>query len=335
MQVNLIKFFTFLGSAANLKSFVQEAFERYLPSSLAHEISKDDFNLKIKTQEITLCDEIIRCFEQLAPERYFLAFKKKEGIDILNDVFGTFLIDSFIDEKQLGQYLTPTEVVKFMIQMAVRDMSEEELSHLCNPDLCTGFGLILDSSCGTASFLTELLKVLYNRMLDTYSHDEVCVWVEKMVNDVIIGIDKSERMIRLALANMAMFGLPAAKLHLANSLSRSGPDAVLTHSLKGRVRLILTNPPFGAEFAGEDLSTYKIANGWSQRKPSTIVSEVLLIERYIDWLMPGGQCLVVVPDSILTNKGIYEDLRRNIADKIELKSDFVIKQVMRNNIGKP
>jgi type I restriction-modification system DNA methylase subunit len=309
-----------LGSATNLKKFVQEAFEKYLPSSLAHEISHEDFELKLKPQEIPLADEIIRCFEHLAPKKLFEAFKNLEGFDIINNVFGAFLVDSFVDEKQLGQYLTPTEVVKFMVQIALLDMSQEELALLCNPRSCTDFGLILDPSCGTASFLTELLKTLYVRMLSNYPHQEVSSWVEKMVSEVIIGIDKSERMIKLALTNIAMFGLPAARLHLANSLARSGPEALFTNSLKGRVRLILTNPPFGAEFTGKDLSNYKIATDWSRSKSPTIVSEVLLLERYIDWLMPGGQCLAVIPDSILTNKGIFEDLRRGISHKIELRS---------------
>ncbi len=323
-----------LGSAVNLKDFVREAFERYLPSSLVHEINKDDFELKLKPQEIFLADEVIQCFERLAPEIFFEAFKKREGTDILNDVFGIFLVDSFVNEKQLGQYLTPTEIVKFMIQIAFRDMPVEELSLLCNPDRCTDFGLILDSSCGTASFLTELLKELSIRMSSIYSPHEVSVWIKRMVNEVIVGIDKSERMIKLALTNVAMFGLPAAKLHLANALARSGPDAILTDSLKGRVKLILTNPPFGAEFTEEGTSSYKNTTTWNQRsKSSTIVSEVLLIERYIDWLMPGGQCLVIVPDSILTNKGIYEDLRRSIADKIELRSIISLPSVTFSAAG--
>lgn len=307
-------------SSTQLKSFVKEAFEKYLPSSLAHEISHSDFELKLKPQENPLADEIITCFENLAPKAIFDSFKRGKGVDLLNDVFGTFLVDSFVDEKQLGQYLTPTEVVKFMVEIALKDMPENDLAYLCDPKHCSDFGLILDPSCGTASFLTELLKALYTRVADNYSNDYVSLWVERMVNEVVVGIDKSERMIKLALTNMAMFGFPAAKLHLANSLARSGTDANLTQSLDGKVRLILTNPPFGAEFDGKDLFEYKIATDWTRRTPSTVVSEILLLERYVNWLAPGGQCLAVVPDSILTNKGLFEDLRKNLGNKIELRS---------------
>src|SRR5437773_4987473 len=127
-------------------------------------------------------------------------------------------------------------------------------------------------------------------------------------------------MIRLALTNIAMFGFPMARLHLANSLARNGTDAKLTDSLAGKVRLILTNPPFGACFQGNDLVKYKIATRWSRRFPGRLDSEILFMERYLDWLAPGGQLIAVVPDSILTNQGVFEDLRRGITNEIELCS---------------
>lgn len=306
-------------SAFALREFVKKAFEEYLPFSLAHEINPGDFDLTIKANENTLADEIIYCFEKIAPKSGFDEIYNMGHIDLLNDVFGKFLADSFLDEKELGQYLTPAEVVRFMVQLAIRDMAENELQILCNPDHCSEFGIVLDPSCGTASFLTEFLKELSNRIDVTYGSKSVSQWIRLMVNNAIIGIDKSERMIRLALTNMAMFGFPAAKLHLANALTKSGSDASLTASLNGKVKLILTNPPFGAEFESKDISEYQVATHWARRAPTSVVSEVLLLERYIDWLVPGGQCLVIVPDSILTNKGIYGDLQNGIAGNIEIR----------------
>ena len=110
------------------------------------------------------------------------------------------------------------------------------------------------------------------------------------------------------------------KLHLANSLARNGEDGRLTDSLTGKVRLILTNPPFGACFQGNDLVKYKIATTWSRRFPGRLDSEILFMERYLDWLAPGGHLVAIVPDSILTNQGVFEDLRRGIADSVELCS---------------
>lgn len=315
------------GAAQSLSEFVRDAFDRYLPKSLGHEMELGDFELALKNQEDVLAIEIIEAFERLTHRSMLKGIHNIRGIDVLNDVFGKFLADSFVNEKELGQYLTPTEVVRFMVRLAIQDMSTSELHTLCNPVECVSFGLILDPSCGVGSFLTEVIRTLRSEVVGRHGTESQGVWIENMVTNVVAGIDKSERMIRLALTNMAMFGFPAAHLHLANALTRFGPDSDLTKSLEGRVRLILTNPPFGAEFHGNDLLQYRVANTWSSRSLTTINSELLFIERYIDWLAPGGQFLAIVPDSILTNKGVYKDLRENIRDSVDIRSVVSLPEV--------
>ena len=302
--------------AAALKEHVDETIRQSLPESLAHSVDARDFELKLKPQENELAAELIECFETLQRQTSSFSFS---GFDILNEVFGKFLADSFIDEKELGQYLTPPEVVRFMIGLAIHGLSDSELETLCDPKRCTDFGLILDPSCGVASFLAETVHQLQERMKErTPDVKQREVWLNTLLGRVVVGIDKSERMVRLALTNIAMFGFPMARLHLANSLARTGADAKLTDSLAGKARLILTNPPFGASFQGNDLVKYKIATQWARRFPGHLDSEILFMERYLDWLAPGGQLIAIVPDSILTNKAVFEELRRGIANEIDL-----------------
>ena len=306
--------------AKALKIFVKETYETYLPLSIGYELQETDYELKIKDNEEDLILEIIQCFETLASESESFDISGIKGVDFLNDVFGRFLSDSFVDEKQLGQYLTPTEVVSFMVKLAIQEMSENELRILTHPEQCREFGFILDPSCGVGSFLTEILRFLHYEVASKNDEWTTRQWLSNMVHDVLVGIDKSERMIKLALTNMAMFTLPATRLFLANALVRVGDDAKKLAFLEGQVGLILTNPPFGAEFKGDDLGGFKIANKWSNHIPHKLDSELLFVERYLDWLIPGGQLLAIVPDSILTNKGLYETLRKNIADQAEIKS---------------
>lgn len=304
------------GAASGLKTYVDDMIRQNLPESLAHSVDVRDFELKLRPHEDELASELIECFETLQRQTSSFNFS---GIDILNEVFGKFLADSFIDEKELGQYLTPTEVVRFMVELAIHSLSESELEVLCDPKRCADLGFILDPSCGVASFLAEVVHQLREQMEERVDDPKQRgAWLKNLLGRVVVGIDKSERMIRLALTNIAMFGLPMARLHLANSLARKGADAKLTDALAGKVRLILTNPPFGACFQGNDLIKYKIATTWSRRHPGRLDSEILFVERYLDWLAPGGQLIAVVPDSILTNKAVFEDLRRGIADSIEL-----------------
>ena len=319
------------GLAVALKSFVDEVLHENLPESLAHSVDLRDFELKLKPQENELASELIDCFETLHLQTSSFNLS---GVDILNEVFGKFLADSFIDEKELGQYLTPPEVVRFMVGLALHSLPKSELDTLCDPKRCTEFGPILDPSSGVGSFLVELVHQLRVRMeertADTKQRDS---WLKAMLGRVVIGIDKSERMIRLGLTNIAMFGLPMARLYQANSLARSGQDAKLTDCLAGKVKLILTNPPFGACFQGNDLVKYKIATTWTRRFPGRLDSEILFVERYLDWLAPGGQLVAVVPDSILTNKGVFEDLRRSLADTIDLCSVVSLPSVTFGTAG--
>src|SRR5439155_24704730 len=117
----------------------------------------------------------------------------------------------------------------------------------------------------------EIVHQLQGRMEErTQDVKQREAWLNALLERVVVGIDKSERMVRLALTNIAMFGFPMARLHLANSLARNGVDAKLTDSLVGKVRLILTNPPFGACFQGNDLLKYKIARQWPRRFPGRV-----------------------------------------------------------------
>lgn len=301
------------GLSVALKRVVDRTLQAGLPSSLSHRVDVKDFELKLRPHEDELAGELLDCFERLQRQTSSFNFS---GFDILNEVFGKFLADSFIDEKELGQYLTPTEVVRFMCGLAIASLSDDERQMLSHPEECHRFGLILDPSCGVGSFLAEITNQLRNGLkIEGNGKDS---WLDALLSKVVVGIDKSERMVRLALTNLAMFGFPMARLYLANSLSRNGPDGILTDGLAGKARLILTNPPFGAAFEGNDLVKYRITRDWSRRLPARIDSEVLFFERYLDWLAPGGQLLAVVPDSILTNKGIFEDLRRGISKEIEL-----------------
>jgi len=302
-------------AAEILRQFVRGALDAHLPKSLAQELNVRDFDLRLKPSENALANDIIDAFEPLSRITLLTSSGDLVDVDILNEVFGKFLVDSFLDEKELGQYLTPPEVVRFMVALAISHLAPEDRDLLSDQKTCSRFGFVLDPSCGVGSFLTGFLRSLRP---ESSAPKAVRLWTNRMVRDVMVGIDKSERMIRLALTNMAMFGIPPAKLHLANALARSGTDGEAAQSLDGRVGLILTNPPFGAEFSGRDLLKYRLATKWVPRPPRKIDSELLFVERYVDWLKPGGQFLAIVPDSVLTNRGLFADLRRGLAGAVDL-----------------
>ena len=309
--------------AYNLRKFAEDIYKKNLPNSLAHEMELDDFQLNLKENENELALEIIKIINNFntAIETCNISNINKNlfEVDLINDLFGKFLANSYVDEKQLGQYLTPPEVVRFMANLAINDLDSSEFDLLCHPEDCVSFGKILDPSCGVASFLVEIIKTLRAEVIKRHGENKYKTWLKNITEHVLIGIDKSDRMIRFALTNMAMYGAPSAQLHLANSLLKSNRKSDdITLQLENKSKIILTNPPFGAEFNKQDLIGYKISEIVDNN--ISINSEVLFLERYFDWLLLNGQLLSIVPDSILTNKGFYEKIRKQLAPNIKINS---------------
>lgn len=306
------------GTATALHVFVENQFRLHLPTSISHELDAQHFRLRLRASEDDLAAELISCFS--TPELTSNGFTHwaEDRPDLLNDAFGHFLADSFVDEKELGQYLTPHEVVDLMVAIGLDSLGPDRVAALCDPTRVASAGVILDPSCGVGSFLSMVLRTLAPQVRADHGSDAVAPWVAEMMASALVGIDKSERMIRLALTNLALFGVPSANLHLANALSHHGSDGEITLGLGGKAQLILTNPPFGAEFDRQELRHSEFAKhvGSGER----IDSELLFMERYLEWLAPGGVLVTIIPDSILTNKGAYEALRDWLGDRIELLS---------------
>lgn len=302
-----------------LQDFVAKQFKLHLPHSVAHEFSPDDFLLRIKPAETRLARELVECFSPLTADELGSALQSARDADLLNDAFGRFLADSFTDEKELGQYLTPPEVVRAMTRLGLASLSPSDLTTLLDPAQHSGDNLILDPSCGVGSFLAEAVRQLIIDAEAAHQPELLQLWLTSMSTKVVVGMDKSERMLKLALTSLALFGAASVNLHLVNSLSQGDGDGRITASFAGRAKLILTNPPFGAEFSGQDLRGYALGRLLSTTD-RTVASELLFIERYMEWLAPGGVLVAVVPDSVLTNRGVFRRIRDWLGPQVDLCS---------------
>jgi type I restriction enzyme M protein len=94
-------------------------------------------------------------------------------------------------------------------------------------------------------------------------------------------------------------------VHLGNTLGQPG-----THLPKADV--ILTNPPFGTAKGGEasvtrDDFTYKTSN-----------KQLVFLQHIYRSLKPGGRAAVVLPDNVLFEAGVGNDIRRDLMHKCNL-----------------
>jgi type I restriction enzyme M protein len=176
----------------------------------------------------------------------------------------------------MGQYFTPTPVVRFMVNIARPQISD----------------LILDPFCGSAHFLTACLQFVRTRNR---------IGAEKMLHEFAFGklhgIEKSDRMVRVAMTDMRLQGDGHSNIRCTDALLEFSNYPDLKPS---SFDLILTNPPFGSLIGSDAIS--QIGKSYLSKKKKSCPLEVLGIERSIKFLRPGGRIGIVLPDGILDNR---------------------------------
>ena len=220
--------------------------------------------------------------------------KNQYNFDILNESFGHFVRDNFRNHVEDAQYMTPNEVVEFMVDVSLHDLSSEDL------DLRKEF-VVCDPCCGVGSFLSYFYKKNKDNKVFDISHLKV------------VGQDKVARMVRLSKINMLLFDNNNHDITNGNSLSGGSP----LDKYNGKVDLIITNPPFGAKFSGKELdkeSNLRYPLLWDLFEKSTnFNSEILFIDRCISLLKPNGRLLAVLPDSVISSAGLNATIRHRLA----------------------
>jgi len=220
------------------------------------------------------------------------------NLDILNEAFGHHVRDNFRSHIEDAQYMTPPEVVNFMIEAA---LGEIRTGTPADPLIVT------DPSCGVGSFLTGFRKAYVEKNGIEIAKHMRC-----------IGQDKIERMVRLTALNFIFSNNRNDNVFMGNTIIDDSPIG----DFNNQADLILTNPPFGARFDKDFLryNSKKSTPFFATKVTSTkvIESEILFLDRYLSLLRPGGVCMVVVPDRVISAKGTASLMRQYLARTTEL-----------------
>ncbi len=222
--------------------------------------------------------------------------------DIINESFGHFVRDNFRNNVEDAQYMTPPEVVEFMCKIAIHDLKNQTQ---IPPKI-----KILDPTCGVGSFLATFYR--FAKKDDTL----------RRINIQLYGQDKVDRMIRLSKINMLLFNTENHFINCGNSLLNSD----FLNELNGKVDCILTNPPFGAIFSAKEISLQPKDNfpylhdlSINNRKVN-FNSELLFIDRNLSLLKEKGQLLIIIPDSVVSSRGMALTLRERLQKRIKLRA---------------
>lgn len=235
-------------------------------------------------------------------------------VDVKGMAYETIVSNTL--KQEAGQFFTPRNIVKAMVEML--DPSENTR--------------VLDPACGSGGFLVMVLdhvrkkiaKDLYPELdgvllADKFNTYEVNERVREYAETNIFGFDFDPDLKKAARMNMVMAGDGHANIFHVNSLAypqwehpeeiakiKSAIDTSVermqdiienyTSDARGKFDMIFTNPPFGAKVKVDA----EIAEKYFLSKYSD-APEVLFIEACYNLLKPGGKMAIVLPDGILGN----------------------------------
>lgn len=269
--------------------------------------------------------EVFRDNIRLTPEKIRTVVGYLESVnlgetdlDSKGRAFETFMGSFF--RGNFGQYFTPREIVKFIVDVLPIECDSK----------------VLDTSCGSGGFLLYALnkvrdkatEIYPNYKTDTKQYKHWFAYWHDFAEKNLYGIEISEQISRAAKMNMIIHDDGHTNVITSDGLVSDETIIAKTNNQGfkyGTFDFIITNPPFGSTVRQSEqayLKTYQLGKkeeDWlavSARPQDTRdgqSTEVLFIEQDYKFLKEGGYLAIVLPDGILTNSSM-QYVRTQIED---------------------
>lgn len=242
-------------------------------------------------------------------------------VDVKGTAYETIVSNTL--KQEAGQFFTPRNIIKCMVEML-------------DPDENTR---VLDPACGSGGFLVMVLdhvrhkvvKRLYPELDELHleaklNTPEVNDLTREYAENMIFGFDFDPDLKKAARMNMVMAGdghsnifnvnsldyphgdkpdvskiAPAVMHSIQNSADKNFCFATADDNAQGKFDMIFTNPPFGAKVEVDPAIIERA--GYELQ---SIAPEVLFIEQCYRFLKPGGKMAIVLPDGILGNPNMEQ-----------------------------
>ena len=197
------------------------------------------------------------------------------------------LLEKNANEKKsgAGQYFTPRPMIDVIVKLMKPKAGER-----CN-----------DPACGTFGFMIAAFQ--YVREHTRNFRDINSAERNFEVEQAFTGCELVHDTHRLALMNAMLHGLKS-KIILGDTLSNVGKQMK-------NFDLVLSNPPFGTKKGGERASrddfTFSTGN-----------KQLNFLQHIYRSLKIGGRAAVILPDNVLFDEGVGENIRVDLMDKCNL-----------------
>ncbi len=256
--------------------------------------------------------------------------------DLNGRMFETFL-SSTVRGKDLGQFITPRSVVKFMVKLSNINVSKDKID------------TIFDGCSGSGGFLIDAMADIVKKIdsIQSLTNKEKDKLKDSVYSNNIYGSEKSLKNSRVTRMNLWFHGDGSSNVYCLDTLDKKfNYDRSLSDERKKEIEefkekingkdnkglkfnKIFTNPPFSTTYEFnkpderevlEDYDiSYKELNQEKNQRVTSLKSNVMFIERYYDLLEEGGELLTVIDESVL-NADQEKYFRKYILNKFILKA---------------
>ncbi|MHA1914656.1 MAG: N-6 DNA methylase [Promethearchaeota archaeon] len=263
-------------SSKELSTRIQNFFDQNVRDKYRYILEEDE--------QIKLTKELIYLIVQELQDISLLQSSK----DIISDAFEIFVSKILKDEA--GQFFTPPNIVKFMVNYLKPTLGSE----------------ILDPACGHGGFLLESKDYLLNRSKSRIEGTNI--------NSHLYGIDKDLFLAKLCNLYLDIQGNGKSNVFCEDSLDKKSYRPIASRAIRDNsFDFIFTNPPFGVKIpinSREILEDYQLGHVWKnlngtwEMQNKTVKQQspqVLFIERCIQLLKEGGKLGIVLPEGIFGN----------------------------------
>jgi len=282
--------------ASNIRSLYEEARDRdieiYSKRIPNYERSRGVFKANIRLSDVA----VYKVVEKLQAYSFV-----DSNADIKGRAFQGVLSSAI--RAGMGQYFTPDPVVDLAVKIIQPKPSD----------------LILDPFCGSGHFLSKSLDYViakYAKSVDEYTLHQF-----KFFH--LHGIEKSDRMVRIAMTDMMLHDDGHTNIRNTDSLLsfENYPDILQIEDDENNnpavFNVILTNPPFGSLMTQEVMEMVGRFELGQNKK--TLPMEHIGLERCFQFLRPGGKLAIVLPDGLLKNKN-SKYVRKWVESVAEIKA---------------
>lgn len=209
----------------------------------------------------------------------------------LSQVYEGLLLKMGEKSKDGGQFFTPREIVRVMVNVVAPRLGET----------------VYDPCCGTGGFLAQSYEYIRESLGKNVSVQQL----EVLKHHTFYGREKENLIYPIALANLLLHGINEPHIWHGNTLAKQVIYDELYKNAPNCFDVILTNPPFGGKEGKE------VQNNFAFKTSST---QVLFLQHIINSLKPGGRCGIVLDEGVLfrTNELSFVQTKRKLLTECNL-----------------